>query len=488
MQKRAIWALVSVFLAWTASAEQFDLVLRGGRVIDPETGLDATRDVGIRGYRIASISAVSLDGTRVIDVRGFVVAPGFIDLHQHQQDNESYRLKALDGVTTALELETGVPDLKRFLEVRRNKSLINYGATASHEAARVIAWGLPLVSANMGPAAAIADPAEGPVTNEAASPERLSRILSLLRTELSAGALGIGVGLQYTPGATYEELIDVFRLAAEFKRPVFIHIRSSGRIAPYTGFDAVGEVIGAAAITGAPLHIVHINSMCARDTLKCLDLIAGARARGLDVTTEFYPYGAFMTFVNSAAFNAGWPERDGMDYGDLELPETGERLTKERFDKLHASPEPIVVLGHLNPDSVVDTIAVQPLVMVASDGIKEHPRNAGTYTRVLSRYVRSQGSLTLLDAIRKMSLMPAQRLEGATLAARRKGRLQYGADADIVVFDLQRIEDKATFRASTTPSVGVRYVIVGGTLVVEDGRVIEGVAPGRPIVADEASW
>src|SRR4029453_42240 len=153
-------------------------------------------------------------------------------------------------------------------------------------------------------------------------PERLSRILELLRTELRAGALGIGVGLQYTPGATYQELIEVFRLAAEYKRPIFAHIRGSARIAPGSGFDSVGEVIGAAAITGAPLHIVHINSMCARDSLKCLDLIAGARARGVDVTTEFYPYGAFMTFVNSAAFSAGWRERYGMDYSDLELPGT----------------------------------------------------------------------------------------------------------------------------------------------------------------------
>jgi len=174
------------------------------------------------------------------------------------------------------------------------------------------------------------------------------------------------------------------------------------------------------------------------------------------------------------------------DYGDIELPETGERLTKERFDKLHSSTDPIVVLGHQNPDDLVDAIIKHPLVMIANDGIKEHPRNAGTYARVLGRYVHSQESLTLLDAVRKMSLMPAQRLEAATAAARRKGRLQPLADADIVVFDLQRIEDKATFRAASAPSVGVRYLLVAGTLVVDQGRLVEGVAPGRPIMAEVA--
>jgi N-acyl-D-aspartate/D-glutamate deacylase len=226
--------------------------------------------------------------------------------------------------------------------------------------------------------------------------------------------------------------------------------------------------------------------MCAGDAPECLAMIAGARARGLDVTTEAYPYGAFMTFINSAAFSSGWRERNGMDYGDVELPATGERLTKERFDQLHSSTDPIVVLGHQNPDDLVDAIVKHPLVMIASDGIKQHPRNAGTYARVLGRHVRSQGSLTLLDAVRKMSLMPAQRLEAATTAARQKGRLQAGADADIVVFDPQRIEDKATFRAASAPSVGVRFLLVAGTLVVDDGRLVEGVAPGRPIMAEVA--
>jgi N-acyl-D-aspartate/D-glutamate deacylase len=154
---------------------------------------------------------------------------------------------------------------------------------------------------------------------------------------------------------------------------------------------------------------------------------------------------------------------------------------------LHAAPDPQIVLIHMNPDAVVDDAISHPLVMIASDGTEEHPRGAGTFARVLARHVREQKRFSMLDAVRKMSLMPAQRLEVATPDARRKGRLQAGADADIVVFDPERIADRATFRAPTEPSVGVRYLVVAGTVVVQDGRVVDGAAPGRSLTAASRS-
>jgi N-acyl-D-aspartate/D-glutamate deacylase len=422
----------------------------------------------------------------VLDAQGMIVAPGFIDLHQHQQDSETYRLKALDGVTTALELETGVPDVAAFIADRRGKTPIHFGASASHEAARVAAWDLPLEPSTFGPAAAIPDPAAGPATNEPSSPERLQRVLDSLRAQLDAGALGIGVGLEYTPGATRHEVIEVFRLAANYSRPVFVHMRSAGRIEPGSSIESTIEIIGTAATTGAAAHIVHVNSSCMRDAPECIALIDTARMRGLDITTEAYPYGAGMTFVNLALFNPGWRERRGLDYSDLEIPETGERLTQNRFDELHALRNPQLILTHTNPDAVVDAAIRAPQTMIASDGIKEHPRNAGTFARILSRYVRGQRSLTLMDAIKKMSLMPAQRLETMLPEAKGKGRLQQGADADIVVFDPERIEDRSTFRATTEPSIGVRYLMVAAMLVVDDGHIVEGAAPGRPLTATQA--
>ncbi len=307
-------------------------------------------------------------------------------------------------------------------------------------------------------------------------------MLARLQSEVEAGALGVGIGLEYAPGTTRHELIEIFRLAQRLGVPVFVHARSSGILEPGSGIESVNELIGATAVSGASLHIVHVNSVCMKDAMECVEMIRGARERGLDVTTEAYPYTVAMTGINSAYFNPGWREKRGLDYDALELPESGERLTKERFDALHAGTETLPVLIHMNPDSVVDAVMSDPLVIVASDGSNEHPRGAGTRARVLSRYVRDQGSLSLMYAIAKMSLMPAQRLEQLTPVAKRLGRLQEGARADITIFDPAMVQDHATFRASTEPSIGMRYVLVAGTMVVEGGKVVDGVAPGQPLL------
>jgi hypothetical protein len=277
-------------------------------------------------------------------------------------------------------------------------------------------------------------------------------------------------------------VIEVFRLAAEHSVPVYTHVRSSGRLEPGSSIESVSEVIGAAAVTGASLHIVHINSSCGAQALNCIGLVAGARARGLDVTTEAYPYEAGMTSINSALFNPGWQEKFGVTYHDLMLPETGERLTKERFEELHNSSEPRGVVLFINSMENVDPLFRNPLVMVASDGEKGHPRNAGTFCRVLARYVRSQETVTLMDAIRKMSLMPAQVLERSTPSARLKGRLQEGADADVVIFDPQTVTDRSTYQHPMEPSLGVEYLLVGGVTLVDKGKLMEGVFPGKPMV------
>jgi N-acyl-D-aspartate/D-glutamate deacylase len=453
------------------TAQQYDLVFEGGRVMDPETALDAVRNVGIRDGKIARISAAPLSGRRVIHVAGLVVAPGFIDLHQHGQDPASQRVKAFDGVTTALELEIGAPDVTQFLNSKQGHSLIHYGSTASHVAARALVFGAPLPDGTI-------LPKSGPATDQPATPEQIAQIQQRLRDELDAGALGIGMGIQYTPGATRLEVIDVFRVAAERKLPVYTHMRSAGRIEPGSAIEATEEVIGAAAITGASLHIVHINSTCLRDSLECISLIEGARARGLDVTTEAYPYIAGMTAINSALFNPGWRERLGIDYGNLVLPDTGEHLTKGRFDELHSSSKQQWILIFANTQEMVDAVIPNPLIMIASDGAEGHPRNAGTYSRVLAQYVREKKTLTLMEALRKMTLMPAQMLDRSTPTAHQKGRLQEGADADVVVFDPQTIADRSTFEKPMEPSIGVHYLLVGGTPVIDDAKLVPDVLPG----------
>jgi N-acyl-D-aspartate/D-glutamate deacylase len=474
--RKLIFFLFFLSLSTTiVSAQQYDLVLKGGRVMDPETGLDAVRDVGIRDGKIVRISSETLSGRRVIQADGLVVAPGFIDLHQHGQEIESQRVKALDGVTTALELEVGAPDVAQFLKAKEGCSILHYGSSASHAAARAMVLGAPLPPGEILPKSGLA-------TDQPATTEQIMRIKDRLRAELDAGGLAIGMGIQYTPGATRLEVIEMFRLAAERRVPVYTHVRSSGHVDPGSSIESVSEVIAASAITGAPLHIVHINSSCLRDALECLSMVEGARARGLDVTTEAYPYIAGMTFINSAVFNPGWQEKHGgISYDDLVLPNTGEHLTKERFNELHDSNTPQTVLIFSNSQEVLDRVIPDPLVMIASDGFEGHPRNAGTYARVLAQYVRGKRTISLMDALRKMSLMPAEMLERSTPAARQKGRLQEGADADIVVFDAATVSDRATFEKPMEPSVGVRYLVVAGTLVVNEGKIVSDVFPGRAL-------
>jgi N-acyl-D-aspartate/D-glutamate deacylase len=452
--------------AWSAP---FDLVIRAGRVLDPEAGLDQVMNVAVADGHIARISAEPLAGTRTVDAHGLVVAPGFIDLHQHGQDEASGVLKAFDGVTSALEMEIGSPDVKAFLTRKTGHSIINFGTSASHSAARAAALGQPL-----GPTDLI--PASGHASNDPATPEQLRQMQSWLEGQLDAGAVGIGMGIQYVPGATREEVIHIFRVAASRHVPVFTHVRSAGRKEPGSSIESVEEVIGAAAVTGAALQIVHVNSSCMTDAPECLQLVAGARARGLDVTTEAYPYLAGMTAINSALFDPGWQEKFGVSYDAVMLPNTAERLTKARFDELHAAPKSQEVIIFLNRQDVVDAVIANPLASIASDGELGHPRNAGTYCQILARYVRNLRTVSLMDAIRKMSLMPAQRL-----GARRKGRIQEGADADIVVFDPATVTDRATYEHPNEHSTGMRYVLVNGVPVIDKGAVVQGALPGTAI-------
>jgi len=456
-----------LLLASPLFAQPYDIVLANGRVMDPETNLDAIRNVGIRAGRIAAVSASPLQGRTVVDVKGLVVTAGFIDLHSHGQTPENYKLKARDGVTTALELEVGVHPVAEWYAAREDHALINFGATSGHIPARMAVMH---DTGGLLPRGAAA-------TRTATSEER-RQTLDLVRQGLDEGGLGIGMGIAYTPKATREEILELFELASQRRVPVFVHMRSSGPVEP-GAIDSLQEVLADALVTGAPLHVVHITSMGLRQTSVLLRMIEGARQRGLDVTTEAYPYTAAETDLGSAAFDEGWQGRNGdITYGDLQWVATGERLTAESFARYRKQGGYVII--HSIPEEIARLAVADPLVMIASDGILEngkgHPRAAGTFARVLGRYVREQHALTLMDALRKMSLLPAQRL-----GIQSKGRLQVGADADITVLDPERVIDRATFDNPAQYSEGIPYVLVGGVFVVRDSKLIDGVMPGRGV-------
>jgi N-acyl-D-aspartate/D-glutamate deacylase len=446
-----------------AQNADFDIVIANGRAIDPESGLDAVRHIGITGGTIRAIDEEPLRGRTVLDASGLAVAPGFIDLHQHAHTPDAYRLKAADGVTTALELEVGTADVERWYRERAGTSAINFGVSIGHIPVRM---------------AVMQDPGEflpsGPAAAREATDAEIAAMQAGIARGLASGAVGVGFGIAYTPRATRAEILDMFVEAGRVKAPAFVHMRNGDPMA------ALEEVLALSVATATPLHVVHVQSTGGRQTPTVLRLLSMARERGVDVTTEMYPYTASATRIESALYD-GWEQYPDDRFERFLWPATGERLTRATFAKYRAIGGTVISFG--NTEEVVQGAAAHPLTMVASDGSLQHPRGQGTFARVLGRYVRETKTLTLMAALGKMTIMPAKRLETRIPAMRQKGRLQVGADADIVVFDPERVIDRATYEAPATASAGIQHVMVGGVPVVRDGAIDGRAMPGKAIRA-----
>jgi len=456
---------------FAANDVPYDVVIANGRVMDPESGLDGVRNIGISGGKIRAIATQPLQGKTTVDAKGLVVAPGFIDLHEHGQEPKNYQFQAQDGVTTSLELEAGTADVAGWYAQREGKSLINYGVSVGHIPVRMKVFH-----------AASALLATGDAAHAQATPEQIKEMVADLEQGFREGALAEGMGVNYTPGATHQEIVEMFRVAARYGASVHVHLRYAGLKEPTTGFAALEEVLAAAAATGAPLHVVHITSMGLKFTPDLIAMVAGAQKHGLDVTTECYPYTAGSTALESAIFDPGWQENMGITYKDVQWAATGERLTAETFEKYRKQGGIVVI--HMIPEEAARTAVANPIVMIASDGMpltgaKVHPRGQGTFSRVLGHYVREEKALDLMTALRKMTLMPAQRLEKRAPAFKDKGRIRVGADADITVFDPEHIIDRATFEEPLQASAGIHFVFVNGVAVLKDGQLVDGVLPGK---------
>ncbi|MCC5954438.1 MAG: amidohydrolase family protein [Acidimicrobiia bacterium] len=444
-----------------------DLVLVGGRVLDPDSGFDRTADVGIDGDRIVSIGA-DLRGERTVDVAGLVVAPGFIDILSYQPNPTGIWVKVADGVTTNLGMHGMHIDAETFFSTygsEHHRPPCHYGGAFDSAFARN----------QLG------------IGTEPATAAQRRQLQEVLASELEAGWIGVDVQPEYTPWVTTDEYIALAEVAADYGVPMFFHARYSSPNDP--GQDnaaAIAEVLEVARASGAAVHVDHITSTGGTHTMDTsLATLEEARSEGIDVTACLYPYDFWATFLGSARFAPGWQERFEITYEDLVVPGTGERLTEASFARHQADNTLVAAMGAI-PEHDVQVGLRTPWLMVGSDAILEpggnnHPRCAGTFSRTLGRYARDEGVIDLENAVAKMTILPARRLEQGCPALRRKGRLQLGADADITVFDPDHVSDRSTVDDPGKEATGIEWVVIGGEVVATPDGTDETHRPGQPL-------
>ncbi|MEO7963825.1 MAG: amidohydrolase family protein [Gemmatimonadaceae bacterium] len=515
MRLTAPFASAVVFLTLTAaglpasaqgSSGGFDLVIAGGRAIDPETGLDGVRWIGVRGGKIVAISRTPISGKQTLDAKGLVVSPGFIDLHAHGQQMAAARMQAFDGVTTALELEAGtLPVAMAYDQVEKEGRPINYGFSAAWLFGRIAE------KEKMEPDGTISYFQRAQTKKgwqfTIASPEETQRIMGRVEQGLKEGALGIGVLAGYAPGYGHKEYYALAQLAKKYNVPTFTHVRYLSVIEPQSSFEAFQELVSLAATTGAHMHISHLNSNSTRDIPIIAEMIKGAQSRGVPVTTEAYPYAAGSTVVGAEIFRGNWRERmGGAKSSDIEV--NGKPYNDSTLAEAQANaPGTWIVVHFMRPQEnsadqrYLDQSVLFPGGAIASDAMPwtsggktitedvwplpadafAHPRSAGTFTRFLRDYVRERKTLGLREGLRKMTLIPAQILEQHVPQMKTKGRLQVGSDADVIAFDFATVSDRATFTAPNATSTGMKYVVVNGTPVIRNGELVRDALPGRPV-------
>jgi N-acyl-D-aspartate/D-glutamate deacylase len=478
LKMKKIWFFLALFILITVNLNiisQFilpdpiiyDLVIQNGRVLNPETNFDQTGIyIGIINGRITEITGnYVLRGKRAIDASGLIVTPGFIDLLSYDPNPVGVWNKIADGITTNIGMHGSTVDPESwYSKYDRENTPLHYGASFFYTAARN-AFGLGRY--------------------QSASPAQIQVLQKLAENAIKNGCLGISISLEYIPGISAAECLALMRVGQKYNVPVAYHLRYSDMEEPGTNFDALNEVIGYARATGAAVHIDHINSTGGTFSMKeSLELLNKARDEGLDITACTYPYNYWGTYLNSARFDPGWQTRFRISYQDLQLGGSSERLTEKSF--AYYQKQGKLAIAYAIPENDLRVALRCPWVMMGSDGILEpgynnHPRASGMCARLIGHYARDEKVLSLMDAIAKLTILPAKRLEPQAPSLKCKGRIMIGADADITIFDYQKIIDRATVEHPEYMSEGIMYVLINGVIVKDPQGIHKGISKGTGI-------
>lgn len=492
----------------STSNTKFDLVILNGRVMDPETGLDAVLNVGVTDGKIALITDLPLQGRETIDATGHVVAPGFIDGHCHAA-NDAFGVKCglRDGKTTHLDLEIGAWPVDRWYDRWEGRAQANYGATVSHFGVRDALFSkIEYTTGNM---ILEAWRSKDQWSVHKASTDELKNIVEKVEEGLRQGALGIGTPIGYAvDGLTTIEVAEVWRLAGEYGLFATVHGRFSSFALPTEGFLGTLEAMACASMCGAGLLVHHIHAQVLSQVEDVAKIVDQARARGAKVLLEMYPYTFGSTIISADYLRpTDYGRQMGHSYEDIVLVQSGKALTKETYEEVVKSdPNTFILFEHCMEADMVKALA-WPSICLGSDGVPyqdakgtrdedgamtvpfnfpddqaiAHPRGAGCYAKAF-RYVREHKVMPLMTAVAKSSYLLAKFMEDCGVPQMAfKGRIQVGADADITIFNPDTITDNATRQHGALPSSGIPHVIVNGVPVVKNSMVLEGVFPGKPI-------
>lgn len=439
----------------------YDLVIANGRVMDPDSSFDRTANVGIDGGTIVAVKAVPLKGKQTIDAKGLVVAPGFIDILSYEPDDLGATYKIGDGVTTNLGMHGINAKASEFFGHYTDKCLVNFGGAFDNPWHRAYVFDIS--------------------PGRAATPYEIGQMADAVEQELHDGWIGVDFEPEYTPGIDFAEMKALGAVAAKYGVPCTFH----GRYSAYgTNAQTLDEIIRVGEETGAAVHVEHIVSTGGTfDMAHSLERLQRARDRGLKVTACTYPYNFWATYLGSPRFAPGWQDRFRISYGDLQIAGTNERLTESTFRTYQSENK--LAAAFAIPEADVRTCLKDPTTMIGSDAIltngNNHPRATGCFARTLGRYARDLGTISLMDALAKMTIMPAKWLQPKAPALAKKGRLQRGADADITVFDPKTVIDRSTVAEPKQFSAGIEWVLITGQVVKTPQGVDTNVRAGKPI-------